>query len=86
VTCRNPHMRMTAIDPPGEGRRWKCVPCGAIGPYDELRAIECTAVYPPCPYCKQTPECARDCAGMLAILGSPDVHVVGMRKPKLPSA
>lgn len=84
----NPHMRLTAIDPPRESppRRWRCHYCKATGLMDEVRKIACTYVYPPCEFCGQTPECSLDCPGMAAALGAPGVHVVGMKKPKLPDA
>lgn len=84
----NPHGILKAIDPPRDHppRRFRCHYCEAVGLYDELQAVACTYVYPPCEFCGQTPECAADCAGIAAILGSPDVHVVGMKKPKLPEA
>jgi hypothetical protein len=73
----NPHNRRRGIDPPGqENRRWLCVYCGQSGLWDELEALECTFVYPPCEYCGLTPECAPDCKGIMAILGSKNVHVV----------
>lgn len=90
-----PHMYLVAIDPPlplGASaeqtgrRRWKCQDCKVEGTYDELRGTGCAYVYPPCEHCGQTPECARDCPGIMAILGNPAVHVVGMKKPKLPEA
>ena len=91
----NPHCWLTAIDPPcpigataeeGARRRWQCQYCPANGTMDELHQIECTYVYPPCSVCGQTPECAKDCKFMAAIMGSPAVHVVGAEKPKLPEA
>lgn len=80
---KNPHMSMIAIDPPRKHpeRRWKCTYCYEVGLLDELRAIACTYVYPPCEYCGQTPECAIDCKGVLDALGRPDVYVVGPTKP-----
>lgn len=79
-------MSMRAIDPPRTARRWRCDYCGMIDTFDNLRAVPCTYVYPPCKVCGQTPECAPDCAGVLAILGAPGVHVIGGKKPKIPDA
>jgi hypothetical protein len=44
---------------------------------DKVQKIACTHVYPPCEHCGLSGECAADCAGMAAILGSPGVHVIG---------
>jgi len=55
---------------------WRCTHCGYQGTWDETVANLCEADLPPCRYCKQTPECAIDCPGILALLGSPDVNVV----------
>ncbi len=71
-----PHMHLErTAKPPIDA--WRCVPCGMTGTMRELQAIECAAVYPPCKVCGQTPECAPDCAGVLAALASVGVHVVG---------
>lgn len=80
----NPHCWITSLDPPRFGtrpsgepeRRWKCNYCPAEGTMDELSRVACTHVYPPCEYCGQTPECARDCDGIARALGGDDVHVV----------
>lgn len=91
----NPHGWLKAIDPPlpmtatreeAKRRRWQCQYCPASGTWEELHQIACTYVYPPCDVCGQTPECAEDCAGIMAALGAPGVHVVGASKPKLPEA
>lgn len=58
-------------------RVWCCEYCGDTGTFETLRSRTCTYVYPPCEVCGQTPECAPDCAGVLAILGAPEVHVIG---------
>ncbi len=80
----NPHGLFTAISPPGrENRQWRCDYCHAKGLLDDLRKTECTYVYPLCKYCGQAPECAADCAGIMAILSSPDVYVVGSELPKV---
>lgn len=75
----NPHNRIVAIDPPRKSppRRWRCHYCAAVGLYDELRAVPCTFVYPPCATCGETPECAPDCRGVLAALATPGVLVIG---------
>ncbi len=80
----NPHMHLEALDPPREHppRRWRCVPCGAVGTLDELNAIECTFEYPPCKDCGQTPECAPDCSGIAKALSDPSVHIAGMADTK----
>lgn len=72
----NPHNLMTrTAAPPIDA--WRCDFCKKSGTFKGLRKTECTYVYPPCKYCGETPECARDCAGMLAALGSPGVEVIG---------
>ncbi len=72
----NPHNYLKAIDPPGtDNRRWECQYCHQVAPFEELRKIECTYVYPPCKHCGQTPECAADCPGIMGILKSPAVHL-----------
>lgn len=88
MTKLNPHMSLRAIDPPRAHppRQWQCGYCGLKGLMDEVRKVACTYVYPPCEFCGQAPECALDCAGIAAALGAPGVHVVGMKKPKLPEA
>lgn len=80
-------MSIVPVDPSGSTtRRWRCNCCGKADALDNLRKTDCSYVHPPCKYCGQTPECAADCAGIMTILASPDVHVVGMTKPKLPKA
>jgi hypothetical protein len=86
---KNPHNDCRTADPPGApNRRWRCVMCGEEGPLDELmgpdQKNDCGYVYPPCETCGQTPTCAPDCALMMALLGSSDVHVVGGPRPKIP--
>ena len=92
---KNPHMSLTAIDPPcphdrsakcncATTRRWRCHYCGAADRLDPLRATECTHVYPPCKTCGQTPECAPDCKGVLAALSQPGVTVIGGPVPGKP--
>jgi hypothetical protein len=77
----NPHNHIVAIDPPGTtNRRWECQYCQEMGSCDDLtgqtQKNACTYVYPACPHCGQTPECAADCAGIAAALGSPNVRVI----------
>lgn len=73
----NPHMWMTAVDPPGRpDRRWKCQYCGDEGTLKELRSRACSYEYPPCEHCGQTPECAIDCPGIQKALSHPGVHVI----------
>lgn len=88
MPVKNPHMLLRPIDPPRDHppRHWCCDYCGAIGLFDDIRKTECSHVYPPCEVCGQTPECAKDCAGVLAVLGAPSVHVIGGDKPKIPDA
>jgi hypothetical protein len=102
MKSKNPHMSTTALGPspvPGArypftpeesakiaARKWMCTYCKLTGTLEEIRAVACSYVYPPCEYCGQTPECAINCAGIVAALGAPGVYVVGMKKPKLPSA
>jgi len=84
---KNPHNWMSALDPPREdykSRRWQCQYCKAIGTLEELRAAECSHVYPPCKTCGQTPECAPDCKGVLAALSQPGVRVIGGPVPGKP--
>ena len=73
----NPHMTLVALDPPRADppRRWRCRHCGVEGLFDDVRAVACTYEYPPCDVCGQAPECAPDCAGVLAALGRDDVYV-----------
>jgi len=75
----NPHNHIIALDPPGvPNRRWECRYCTEIGSCDDLvgpaQKNACTHVYPACPHCGQTPECAADCTA--AALGSPNVRVI----------
>lgn len=80
---RNPHMSMQAIDPPRSypPQEWQCNYCGQRGLYEALRDRECTYVYPPCPTCGQTPECAPDCAAVLdALYNTPGVRVISGRE------
>jgi hypothetical protein len=59
-----------ALDPPGAPERmWQCDYCHAVGTFEELEALECSYVYPPCEHCGQTPTCAQDCPGVLGLLG-----------------
>lgn len=75
---KNPHVWLSAIDPPREAppRRWRCRYCGLTGTYDEVRAVACSHVYPPCKTCGQAPECAPNCLGVLDALGLPGVVVL----------
>jgi len=75
----NPHMWVTALSPPRQKpcRIWMCQYCGIIGPMNTIRAVACSHVYPPCKYCGQTPECARDCPGIAMALSLPQVYVAG---------
>lgn len=74
---KNPHMRMTALDPPRAypPRRWLCLYCGMAGLFDQLRGTACTHLYPPCAACGQTPECAPDCRAVLEALAG--ARVIG---------
>lgn len=75
---KNPHNWLSAISPPHTpNRRWRCRYCQAEGTFDELNAVACSYVYPPCEYCGETPLCSRDCVGIAMALSDPDVKVVG---------
>jgi Fe-S-cluster-containing dehydrogenase component len=74
----NPHNWLSALDPPGSAnRRWRCQYCGMEDFFDNLRAVACTYVYPPCEHCGETPECAQDCPGIAAALSGSGVYLVG---------
>ena len=74
----NPHNMLVRVgETPVD--RWRCHYCEATGTYEELRAVACTHVYPPCSYCGQTPECASDCPGIAMALATPGVLVVDLR-------
>jgi hypothetical protein len=77
----NPHLSCQPIDPPGPRRRWICTDCGETGAIEALMGPKqkkaCKKVHPPCEHCGGTPLCAKDCPGILAILGAPGVHVIG---------
>jgi hypothetical protein len=79
----NPHMWMTAVDPPGAvGRRWECQYCKAVGRLSYLQTKECTFTYPPCKVCGQTPECAKDCGGVKGALAAVVIlNAAGREKP-----
>jgi len=86
----NPHNRLTRIDavppwplplPPVETVRWRCYYCDAEGTWEELHSIACSYVYPPCPSCGQTPECALDCRAIAKALAGPGVHIIGTFDP-----
>jgi hypothetical protein len=81
---KNPHMMLVAIDPPRKhpARRWRCGFCHVSGLYDDVRAIECSYVYPPCEYCGGTPECTLDCPGIAKALAGEDVYIAGLPPPK----
>lgn len=66
----NPHNWLTAVTPRGRVpiRRFKCQWCGDVGTYEELLTRACGYVYPPCQHCGETPTCAQDCSGILAVL------------------
>lgn len=83
---KNPHNHLTALDPPRESppRRWRCRYCGAEGLMDDLLAIACTHVYPPCSYCGQTPECASDCRGIAEALSMPGIQLIDDNDPTIP--
>lgn len=67
------------VEPPE--RRWRCRYCGIEGLMDNVRAVECSYVYPPCPYCGQSPECAIDCEGIAKALAGEDVYIAGLPPP-----
>lgn len=85
MTSKNPHMYLSSLTSGGalfspaemRARLWRCAYCKDVGTLEALRSRACIYVHSPCEVCGQTPECAPDCAGVLAILGAPEVHVVG---------
>lgn len=81
---KNPHNLLVAIDPPRADppRRWRCHWCHMEGLFDDLQAVACTFVYPPCDYCGQAPTCARDCPGVAAALAGDDVYIAGLGPPQ----
>lgn len=85
---KNPHMWLTALDPPRDfpPRRWRCQYCNETGLMDDLRAIACSYVYPPCKDCGQTPECSLTCAGIARALGDPSVHIATGDPDGMPEA
>jgi hypothetical protein len=77
MTSNGRHRQATALDPPGpKPRRWQCAECKVIAVgYNALAAIPCTAPDPPpCDWCGQTPECARDCVGVAMALSGVGVN------------
>lgn len=78
---KNPHMSITRVGVNGTDN-WKCDYCNAQDTYEAIHETECAYEYPPCPHCGQTPECAPDCKGMMALMqtliDSPDVYVAGI--------
>lgn len=78
-----PHMSLTRVGEPPEDA-WQCSYCFQAGTWDEIREIACTFIHDePCPHCGNgMPYCAPDCSGIEAILGSPNVHVVGGEDPR----
>ena len=81
---QHPHMSMAPVDPKIKGpkRLWRCTDgaCGISGLYDDVWAQGCLAPLPsPCKWCGQTPFCASDCEGILAIFNRSDVHVAGQK-------
>lgn len=73
------HMDLvnTAKPPQPPVDRWVCAYCGDVGTMAELQERTCTHDYTPCTTCGQAPECALDCAAVLAALGAPGVYVAG---------
>lgn len=63
-------------DSAGE-KLWTCTYCGEHGPWDDVKAVECSHIYPPCDWCGLTPTCARDCAGIAQALSGAKVYVAG---------
>ena len=88
-----PHMYLRALSRPHEPgdppRRWRCEYCKTEGVMDEICKVSCPYDYPPCKHCGLRGECARDCSGMMGLLGglaageNPKVHVIGMPNPDL---
>ncbi len=77
----NPHQYLKRVGQPPTDR-WCCQYCGAEGAYAALLKIACSHVYEPCKHCGQTPYCAEDCAGIMAALSDPSVHVVAANKDR----
>lgn len=72
----NPHNYLKRVgEPPRD--LWCCEYCKDEGTMEALRSRACTFVYPPCEHCGQTPECAKDCAGMAGVLSMPGIYVIG---------
>lgn len=91
----NPHNWLSRISelpawplplPPADTIRWRCQYCGMEGTWEELHAVACSYVYPPCPSCGQTPECSPDCRGIAEALNGPGVHIIGTFDPNRPKA
>ena len=91
----NPHNRLIRIGepppwplplPPAGTVRWRCAYCGLEGTWEELHTVACSYVYPPCPSCGQTPECAPDCRGIAEALSDSRVHIIGSLDPDLRKA
>ena len=55
----NPHNGLTRTNVTGQLGIWQCEKCPAKGTMEEVNAIACTYVYPPCPHCNLTPICAK---------------------------
>ena len=78
VCTVNPHQRMECVNhKEGTHKLWRCVGCLQTGTLDNLGAIPCPIVQPPCEHCGLTPVCAWDCKGIWGLLNSPDIYLVG---------
>jgi hypothetical protein len=68
---KNPHNYLLALDPRGTPNRcWRGVYCDLEGAFEEVEAVACAHVYPPCTDCGLTPTCAPDCKGAWSALAA----------------
>ena len=78
VPGSNPHCLLSRVGPFGpHSPVWECDYCKEIGSMEEMQQATCTFDYPPCEHCGETPECAKDCSGMAAVLGDPNIYLAG---------
>lgn len=57
---------------------WVCGDCGMKGTRNHLFKQSCkNSKFKPCEYCGQAPLCSPICPGIMNILNSPDIYVVG---------
>jgi len=72
----NPHNHLRRTKPKPQDW-WECQYCKENGTLTHLSEVECSYEYPPCDYCGQTPECARDCRGVIEALSDPNIYIAG---------